>query len=165
MYKEYRPQWGKFDSPMACYLFERFMDGDLQAERSCWDGVQSLELIGRRLLHAQPDGTITYQRFATQADAEREYEALEFPASDSDNRITEDGGKYNAVFSGSIQLKTYDTLEEAELAIARAMVEHGEFGDTWFISDRGTYRRIDDAIRKYHDEGGDKMKAEYATNS
>lgn len=163
MFKEYKPQYGRYDSAFGAWLDSQIMSGLVDLDRECRNEGNYVALIGRRLIEANDYGA-TYERFDNYADAEREFELREFP-SEWDNMISEGysrDGDYGVSCEG-VHIGSFDTREEAEFALAKEMVNSGCFGDSWFIGERGNYERIDDAVREYHDEGGDKMAPLYSS--
>lgn len=51
----------------------------------------------------------------------------------------------------------YPSQDIAEYELARVMAESGVFPNAWYVNDRGNTDNISESLRKYHDEGGDKL--------
>lgn len=73
-----------------------------------------------------------------------------------DARVTADRGEY-LVSIGGKDVTGYPTRDIAVYELARRMADAGEFGNAWYYNEHGTYDNINDEVRKYHDEGGDKL--------
>lgn len=77
---------------------------------------------------------------------------------ENDAYIVLGGGRYHVSLEASA-VGTYPSQDVAEIALARAMVAAGVFGNAWFIDERGTCHDIGESVRRWHNEGGDGMAA------
>ena len=75
---------------------------------------------------------------------------------ESDGYLSFDRGRYHVSLDGT-RVGDYPSREVAEIALARAMADGGVFPNAWYITDHGNTEPIDDAIRRWHDEGGDQL--------
>lgn len=144
---------------MGEFLFRKWMDGDIEPDdwhQSEYGG--GFAQFGRRVIVDVEGLPVEYTRHETIEDACEEMDSLHTNRApqEDDAIIQEHGSGYFAALSES--LGHFNTLEGAEFALAKAMVDSGYFPDAFYINDRGNYHRIDDDIRAYHDEGGNKMK-------
>ena len=73
-----------------------------------------------------------------------------------DAYISFDRGRYHVSLQGS-RVGDYPSREVAEIELARAMVDAAVFPNAWCITDHGNYVAIDEDIRRWHDDGGDRM--------
>jgi hypothetical protein len=123
---------------------------------------ESLRRWGRRIVYTSDFGREEYVRCDTEAEAIKEFDERRFP-DEYDAIVFEsyrDG--YSWQMEGVHSKEWVKTRTEAEYRLALEMVESGCFPDCWFVSDYGTHHNIAEDIRKYHDDGGDKMHPAYA---
>lgn len=81
------------------------------------------------------------------------------PDIEMDGFVAFDGraGRYYVTLFGKTQDTGYNTQDIAEYELARAMAEAGYFPNAWYQNDRGNTNDIGESVRKYQDEGGDKL--------
>ena len=148
---------------MGEFLFRKWYDGEIEADDEFRDdeGRYGFAQFGRRVIVDEEGRRIDYTRHATIADACKQLDELHThrPPTEYDNIVGEDRDGYYVSMEG-VSVGTYQTRDAAELALARAMVDAGCFGDSFYVNERGNYHRIDEEIRALHDAGGDKMRAD-----
>lgn len=145
---------------MGEFLFRKLWDGELEPDGDFRDDMgQGFAQFGRRIIIDADGGPIEYERYDTIGEACQRFDELRDarPPMEYDAIIGEDRGRYVVSLEGS-DCGVFDDRDDAELALAQAMVDAGCFPDAFFVNDRGNWHRIDDDIRALHDDGGDKMR-------
>lgn len=104
------------------------------------------------------DDAYQLQRTLTQATSQArslvdEWEEL---PGEYDAYVGDDRHGYTVSIEGLI-VGTFPRYEMAVIELAEVMAESGTFPAAWHINDRGNMFPIDDEVRRYHNEGGDKM--------
>jgi hypothetical protein len=67
------------------------------------------------------------------------------------------GPDYSVRLEGVILDRTFPSKEIATYELARMMAERGCFPAAWFEGYQGGHEPLDDEVRAFHDEGGDKL--------
>lgn len=149
---------------MGEWLFHAWRDGQIDADDEWVGKYESFAQFGRRTIYKHEGARVEYHlhhSITAACEQMMDYHTNRAPVSDYDVIVWEGTLCNYHVSAEGTTVGKYQTREAAELAAAQWMVDHGVFGDAFYVNGRGDWHRIDDKIREYHDAGGDQMADEW----
>lgn len=162
--EDYRDTGHKYGSPMAKYVSLNLGLQDADDSYADPDLGEGWAQYGRRILRWDDRGFVDLDTYTTVEEASAavdKWHQERGPVGDWDGIVSEDRGGYYVTAEG-VAVGSFDNQPAAYLALARWMVDHGTFGDSFAVNSRGNFNRIDDEIRELHDAGGDRMREDLA---
>jgi hypothetical protein len=85
----------------------------------------------------------------------------DLPDTEGDGFVVEDRGGYLVTLEtqhpAGMPRDGYPSRDIATYELAKLMADAGVFPNAWYQNERGNTENIGDAVRAYHDEGGDKL--------